>query len=334
MEVVSMSDESRVERMLDEYDAGRLGRRALLRGLGLAAGGLAIAGSLAPAAEARRAAGSGTLNVRWIGGGVVEVATPDDKQLAYIDAAMFAPTIAPTFDNFHVPRPTEFTSAENFTSYVQSKSPEAVLVLLTHDHADHAGANQQEFFDLLKALSGAGINVKATGQSDLFRSPTGLLPRFQAAGLDPAQIVVNAGAAQNFGGRAQVGQMQAWLVPAIHSNGLGFPAAGFILEMGGVRVYASGDTDLFGDMRVIGDRYHPDIALVCVGGGPFTMGPRDAALACQMAGVSQAVPIHYAHNAAVLGPEAASQFQQAVGEIAPAVSVTTMQPGETRALTV
>jgi L-ascorbate metabolism protein UlaG (beta-lactamase superfamily) len=217
---------------------------------------------------------------------------------------------------------------------VQSKSPDAVFVLLTHDHADHAGTNQQEFMDLLKGLSGAGVNVKTSGQSDLFRSATGLLPKFQAAGLDPAQIVANGGAAQNFGGRAQLGQMQVWLVPAIHSNGLGFPAAGFVLDMGGVRIYASGDTDLYGDMRMIADRYHPDIALVCVGGGPFTMGPRDAALACQMTGVSQAVPIHYAHNAAVLGPEAASQFQQAIGEIAPAVGVTTMQPGETKSLTV
>src|SRR5919199_798736 len=252
--------------------------------------GLAIAGSLAPAAEARRAAGNGTVNVRWIGGGVVEVATPDEKQLAYVDAAMFAPTIAPTFDNFHVSRPTEFTSADNFTSYVQSKSPDAVFVLLTHDHADHAGTNQQELLDLLKGLSGAGINVKATGQSDLYRSPTGLLPKFQAAGLDPAQIVANAGAAQNFGGGAQVGQMQVWPGPALHPHGVGLPAAG---------------------------------------GGPFTMGPRDAALACQMTGVSQAVPIHFAHNAAVLGPEAAGQFQQAIGEIAPNIGVTTMQPGET-----
>jgi hypothetical protein len=168
----------------------------------------------APSAEARRAAGSGTLNVRWIGGGVVEVATPDEKQLAYIDAAVFAPTIAPTYDAFHVSRPTEFTSADNFTSYVHSKSPDAVLVLLSHDHPDHAGTNQQEFIDLLKGLSGAGINVKATGQSDLFRSPTGLLPKFQAAGLDPVHLLVNDGAAQNFGGHAQLGQMQVWLVQA------------------------------------------------------------------------------------------------------------------------
>ena len=330
-----MNDATRVEQLLDAYDAGRIGRRALLRGLGATAGGLALAASLAPAAaEARRATGSGTVNIRWVGGGNLEVATPDNKQIAYIDGAIWSAAIAPAFTNFGVPRPPEFSSADAFRDYVAAKSPDAVLVLLTHDHGDHAGVNQQDYIDVVKTLSAAGINVKTSGQSDLMRSGTGLLPKFMAAGLDPAQVIANGGAGQNFGGRLQHGQMQAWLVPAIHSNGLGYPAAGFVLEIGGVRIYASGDTDLFGDMRLVGDRYHPDIGLICAGDGPFTMGPRDAALACQMTGVSQAMPIHYAHNASVLGPEAGSMFQQAAAEIAPGISVTTMQPGEMKALTV
>ena len=44
------------------------------------------------------------------------------------------------------------------------------------------------------------------------------------------------------------------------------------LEIGGSRVYISGDTDLFGDMKTIGERYQPNVAFVCVGNGPFTMG--------------------------------------------------------------
>jgi L-ascorbate metabolism protein UlaG (beta-lactamase superfamily) len=146
--------------------------------------------------------------------------------------------------------------------------------------------------------------------------------------------VANGGAGQNFGGLAQHGPMQAWLVPAVHSNLLGFPAAGYVLEIGGVRIYASGDTDLYGDMRLLADRYHPDVAMVCVGGGPYTMGPHDAAVACQLAGVSQAMPIHYAHNTAVLGVEAGAQFQQAVSAVAPAVGVQVFQLGEARSLTV
>jgi hypothetical protein len=37
-------------------------------------------------------------------------------------------------------------------------------------------------------------------------------------------------------------------------------------------------------------RYQPNLAIVCVGDGPFTMGPQDAARACEWMGVSQAVP--------------------------------------------
>src|SRR5207302_9470660 len=113
-EAPMVSDDSPREpqTLLDGYDAGRLGRRSLLRGLGLAAGGLALAGSLAPAAAAaRRAAGSGTVNVRWVGGGNVEVSTPDNKQIAYIDAAVFSPGIAPALDISPVSRPPEFTRA-------------------------------------------------------------------------------------------------------------------------------------------------------------------------------------------------------------------------------
>jgi L-ascorbate metabolism protein UlaG (beta-lactamase superfamily) len=306
-----------------------IGRRSLLRTASVAAGGLAVGATLAPSTAAAPArapvAGGGTLNVRWIGGGVVELATPDNKQLAYVDAWVWNNA---AYSVLKVERPPEFASADTFASYVAAKAPDAVLVLLTHDHGDHMG----DYFDLLKALSGSGLNVKTTGQSDLMRA--GLVQKFKDADLDPAQIVLNGGAGQNFGGRAQQGAMQAWLVPAIHSTLLAYPSAGFVLEMGGVRVYASGDTDLYGDMRMLADRYHPDVALVCAGGGPYTMGPRDAATACALAGVTQAVPIHYGHNAQVLGLEAASQFQQAIGDISPTTTPQVLGLGESRAITV
>jgi L-ascorbate metabolism protein UlaG (beta-lactamase superfamily) len=149
------------------------------------------------------------------------------------------------------------------------------------------------------------------------RSPTGLPPRFREAGFDPAQIVANGGNGVNFSGRATHGSMQTWLVPAVHSTLLGFPAAGFILDIGGVRLYASGDTDLFGDMRLIGERYRPSVALLSAGGGPWTMDARAAAWACQMLGVSQTIPIHYGHNAPAAGPQNGEDFRQAVAELSP-----------------
>jgi L-ascorbate metabolism protein UlaG (beta-lactamase superfamily) len=200
-------------------------------------------------------------------------------------------------------------------------------VLLTHDHGDHMG----DYFEMLQGLMAAGLPVMTAGQGDLLRR--GLGDEFKKAGLDPAKVIVNGGPSINFGGIAKHGAMTVRLVPAVHSTSHGFPAAGFILDIGGVRVYGSGDTDLFGEMKTIGERYQPNLGLVCVGNGPFTMGPEEAARACEWLGVSQAVPVHYAHNNWVLGTGAGEQFQRALKEIAPSITAHVMKPGDTRMIT-
>jgi L-ascorbate metabolism protein UlaG (beta-lactamase superfamily) len=292
-----------------------VGRRTVLRGA------LALGGTLALGACATEMQKGGKeISVRWLGGGVVELATPDYKQIAYGDAWIWHNA---GWSRFSVPKPPEYATKDGFVRYVAGKKPDAVFVLLTHDHGDHMG----DYFEMLKALSDVHLPVQTTGQSDMLRK--GLIPEFQKAGIDPAKIVSNGGAAMNFGGTSKFGAMTAHLVPALHSNLSGYPAAGFILDIGGVRVYLSGDTDLFGDMKMIGERYHPDLAIICVGGGPFTMGPEDAATACQWLGVSHAIPVHYAHNGLVLGPEAGDRFRTAMAKVAPRVQVTVMKPGET-----
>lgn len=300
---------------LHDVRAGLMDRRSLLQGMALL-GGLALAPRIA---GAQGAAKGGTIMVRWLGGGVVELATPDYKQMAYIDAWIWNNA---GWTRFNVPKPPEYASKDGFAQYVKSKSPQAVLVLLTHDHGDHIG----DYFEVLQALNAAGVPVKTGGQSDLLRR--GLVPQFKSAGLDPAQIVLNGGGSMNFGGSAKHGDMTVHLVPAVHSTLAGYPSAGFVVEIGGVRVYASGDTDLFGDMKLIGERYRPQLGFFCVGDGPYTMGPEDAARACQMMGVSQAVPVHYAHNAQVLGTQAGEDFRRAVAAIAPSAKVHVMKPGD------
>ena len=295
---------------------GLIDRRTLLQGMGLL-GGLALCRGVA-AAQTQAPAG-GTAVVRWLGGGVVELASPDYKQMAYLDAWVWSNA---GWSRFNVAKPPEYASKDGFVQYVKSKSPEAVLVLLTHDHGDHIG----DYFEMLEGLSVAGVPVKTVGQSDLMRK--GLVPQFKAANLDPAQIVVNGGGGMNFGGTTRHGAMTVHLVPAVHSNLLGFPAAGFVLDIGGVRAYLSGDTDLYGDMKMIGERYRPQLGIFCVGDGPYTMGPQDAARACQWMGVSQAVPVHYAHNPQVLGTQAGEEFKRAVASIAPGVTVHVMKPGD------
>jgi L-ascorbate metabolism protein UlaG (beta-lactamase superfamily) len=213
-------------------------------------------------------------------------------------------------------------SAAAFAAHLKSRNPQAVLVALTHDHGDHMG----DYFELLPALVNAGLPVMTVGQSDLMR--VALVPKFKAANLDPAKIVLNHGAGINFGGVATFETIQARLVPAVHSTTSGFPAAGFMIDVGGTRVYASGDTDLYGDMSDVGRRYKPYLGVFCAGNGPFTMNPEDAAHAVKSMGVAHAIPVHYAHNPLVLGPPAGEMFRTACASIAPNAVVSVMRPGE------
>jgi len=312
-----------------EAHVANLERRAVLRGIlalggALALGGCAMSPQMGASGGSARLTG-GRISVRWLGGGVVELATPDYKQIAYSDAWIWNNT---GWTRFSVPKPPEYATKAGFVQYVASKKPDAVFVLLTHDHGDHIG----DYFEMLKGLVDAGLPIMTTGQSDLMRK--GLIPEFKIAGLDPAKVVANGGAGMNFGGVSKHGAMAAHLVPAVHSNLSGFPPAGFMLDIGGMRVYLSGDTDLFGDMKMLGERYQPNLACVCVGDGPFTMGPEDAARACQWMGVSQAIPVHYAHNPLVRGIEAGEDFRRALAQIAPGIGVTVMKPGDTRIIAV
>lgn len=301
-------------------------RRIFLRNMAalggaLAIGGCTTAGQIGPGTGGSARLSGGRFSVRWLGGGVMELATPDYKQIAYADAWIWNNA---GWQRFNVPKPAEYATKEGFVQYVRGKNPQAVFVLLTHDHGDHMG----DYFEMLKALSDAGVPVMTAGQSDLMRK--GLVPEFNKAGLTPAKIVSNNGAALNFGGTARHGGITARLVPAMHSTLAAYPAAGFMVDIGGSRVYVSGDTDLFGEMKTIGERYQPNVAIVCVGNGPFTMGPEEAARACQWMGVQHAIPVHYAHNAMVRGVDAGEAFRKAMAQIAPGVQVTVMKPGESR----
>jgi len=258
-----------------------VGRRMVLRGM-LGLGGtlaLSACGTATVGTSGSRLTG-GRFSARWLGGGIVELATPDYKQIAYADAWIW--------------------------------------------NNDHIG----DYFEMLQVLSAAGVPVMTTGQSDLLRK--GLVADFKKAGLDPAKIVAHGGAGMNFGGVTKHGAMTARLVPAVHSNLAGFPSAGFMLDIGGARVYISGDTDVYGDLKHLGERYQPNVAIVSVGNGPFTQGPEEAALACKWLGVSHAIPVHYAHNPLVRGVEAGEDFRRALAQIAPGIQVILLKPGETR----
>jgi L-ascorbate metabolism protein UlaG (beta-lactamase superfamily) len=292
-----------------------------------AAGAIGIGGAVAlgtpslASAESLVAQGGGTpgpLKVRWLGGGVSELATLDDKQIVLVDAWIWNNT---GYTAFGLSKPPELSSAAAYADHLASRKPDGVFVLLTHDHGDHIG----DYFELLNALSDRKLNVKTAGQVDMMRAA--LVPKFKEANLDRAAIVANDGNGMNFGGVAAHAGIRATLVPAIHSTLSGVPAAGFVVRIGTTTVYCSGDTDLFSDMALIGRRYKPDLMLVCIGNGAFTMGPVDAAEACRLVGAPSVVPVHYAHNRYALGPEAGETFRAEMARVAPRTRVTVMKPG-------
>jgi L-ascorbate metabolism protein UlaG (beta-lactamase superfamily) len=104
----------------------------------------------------------------------------------------------------------------------------------------------------------------------------------------------------NLGGTITVDGVSFTMTPAVHSAGIdsaagtlpGGAAAGYVIRMDGVSVYHAGDTALFSDMKLIGELYHPDIALLPIG-GRYTMGTREAMMAANFVGAKTVIPIHY-----------------------------------------
>jgi L-ascorbate metabolism protein UlaG (beta-lactamase superfamily) len=87
------------------------------------------------------------------------------------------------------------------------------------------------------------------------------------------------------------------------------------------RVYHSGDTDVFGDMSLIGERFSPTVAVLPIG-GHYTMGPVDAARAVALVGADIVIPVHYATFPVLAGtPEQLREHTTA--------DVVALQPGET-----
>jgi L-ascorbate metabolism protein UlaG (beta-lactamase superfamily) len=68
--------------------------------------------------------------------------------------------------------------------------------------------------------------------------------------------------------------------------------AGVLVKVEGKTVYHSGDTALFGDMRLIAEMNPIDIAMIPIGDN-FTMGLEDAVKAVEFLKPKQVIPMHY-----------------------------------------
>ena len=117
------------------------------------------------------------------------------------------------------------------------------------------------------------------------------------------------------------------------------PALGYVIG-GSRRIYHAGDTDLFEGMRAIGAA-GLDLAFVPIWGwgsrlGPGHLDPLRAAQALELLSPRTAVPIHWGTYA--VGPKVRrppyyvraplEPFLAAARELAPAVQVVALEPGE------
>src|SRR6266480_1458945 len=100
---------------------------------------------------------------------------------------------------------------------------------------------------------------------------------------------------------------------------------GFIVEFeNGFKLYHMGDTGLFGDMRLIGEYYKPDLVMIPIG-GHFVMDPRDAAYATkEMLRPRFAIPIHYGTFPVLRGTP--QEYQAALGQTP--TQVFPLSPGD------
>ncbi|PYI50556.1 metal-dependent hydrolase [Paenibacillus flagellatus] len=155
---------------------------------------------------------------------------------------------------------------------------EVEYVLLTHAHTDH-------ILDAEPVARSNGATIVAIHELAAYMSWKGL----PTIGM-------------NLGGTVDLGFAQAKMIQAFHSSGVvlddeqkivyaGMPA-GFLIRAGGKTILHAGDTALFGDMKMIGDRHEIDLAFLPIG-DHYTMGPDDAVQAAEWFRAKLVVPVHY-----------------------------------------
>ena len=182
-----------------------------------------------------------------------------------------------------------------------SEITKADIVCVTHDHGDHMG-------DSIEICKRTGAVFLGTYE---------LASMAQEKGVKDVMGF-------NIGGTVNVKGIDITMVQAFHTCSNGSPT-GFIIRGEGKTVYHAGDTGIFGDMKLIGELYKPDVALLPIG-DYYTMGALQASEAIRLIRPKIAVPMHYM-TFPVLA-QSADEFVNLVKEKTPEVKVVVLKPGE------
>ena len=265
---------------------------------------LALSATLLPAQ-------SGKVEVHWLGQATFKITTPGGKVIV----------IDPWLKG-NPKTPADYKDL--------AKLGKVDLILVTHGHGDHVGSagrtdGSSDIAELAK-LSGAKVY-----------GPAGLIQTMIDLGWLTAEQGVRfgkSGKVQPLGPQITITQVRAE-----HSSELtvtdpatkkttthvGGEPAGFIIQMeNGFKVYHMGDTGIFGDMKLIGEYYKPDLILMPIG-GHFVMDPLDAAYATrEWLKPKFVIPMHYGTTPVLKGTP--QEYIAALGQTA--TKVFPINPGD------
>ncbi|MBI2830986.1 MAG: metal-dependent hydrolase [Chloroflexi bacterium] len=186
------------------------------------------------------------------------------------------------------------------------------LLLVSHGAFDHLG-DTVEIMKRSKAVLVCGMDVRE---------------HVQQAGIAKDRVKVTVyGDEKNFEGiKTKTVDARHISSVAIENGRLSGVPHGFVITTeDGTRLYHTGDTSLFGDLRMIGMLYRPNVLMLCIStvseGLAFEMTPQEAALATQWVAPDIAVPMHFPP-----GSDAPRKFSEAVKIVAPNVEPVVIEP--------